>query len=61
MPAKATSVTATLRSGRTVTGSRDGDLFLIWAPGADVEGARLTASGPNGKVIATTTAPRVDA
>ncbi|GAA4605142.1 hypothetical protein BJY16_005268 [Actinoplanes octamycinicus] len=60
LPAKATAITAKLPSGRTLTGARDRDLFLIWAPDTEVEGARLTATGADGKVVATVTAPGVD-
>ncbi|GGR41898.1 hypothetical protein GCM10010168_70680 [Actinoplanes ianthinogenes] len=59
LPAKATGITAKLPSGRTLTGSRDGDLFLVWAPDTPVERAVLTATGKDGKVLATVTAPGV--
>jgi hypothetical protein len=60
LPAKATTITASLPSGTTLTGSTDGDLFLIWAPGTEVEGARLTARAADGTAVTTATAPGLD-
>ena len=57
LPAKATTITASLPSGATLTGSTDGDLFLIWAPDTAVEGARLTARAADGTAVTTATAP----
>ncbi|WP_139337994.1 hypothetical protein [Micromonospora avicenniae] len=57
MPTGATSIEARLVSGQTIRGDHDGDIFVIWAPGVSVERAQVTASGPGGVVIATTTAP----
>ena len=60
LPSKATSITASLPSGATLTGSTDGDLFVIWAPGTAVEGARLTAHAADGTAVTTGTAPGLD-
>ncbi|MEV0897149.1 hypothetical protein [Actinoplanes sp. NPDC049802] len=57
LPTKAITITASLPSGATLTGSTDGDLFLIWAPGTEVEGARVTARTADGTVVTTATAP----
>lgn len=57
LPAKATTNTASLPSGATLTGSTDGDLFLIWGPGTAVESARLTARAADGTAVTTATAP----
>ncbi|MFD1364030.1 hypothetical protein [Actinoplanes sichuanensis] len=57
LPAGATSITATLPSGATLTGATDDNLFLIWAPGTEVEGVRLTARARDGRAVTTTTAP----
>ncbi|MCO8274128.1 hypothetical protein M1L60_26355 [Actinoplanes sp. TRM 88003] len=57
LPARASSITASLPSGATLTGSTDRDLFLIWAPGTAVGGARLTARATDGTTITTATAP----
>jgi hypothetical protein len=57
LPTKASTITASLPSGATLTGSTDGDLFLIWAPGTAVEGARLTARTADSTVVTTATAP----
>ncbi|MBM2620574.1 hypothetical protein JIG36_34240 [Actinoplanes sp. LDG1-06] len=57
LPSKATSITASLPSGATLTGSTDGNLFVIWAPGTAVEGAQLTAHAADGTTVTTGTAP----
>lgn len=57
LPAGATRIDAVLTSGEQVAGVRDGDIFLIWAPGRTVGGARLTATAPDGAIIAGVTAP----
>ena len=57
LPKGATTIKARLSSGRTVTGTDDGDLFLVWAPGASVEGARLTATRNDGSTADTATVP----
>ena len=61
LPARATSITASLPSGTTLTGTTDGNLFLIWAPGTEVEGARLTARAADGRAITTAPAPDLGA
>ncbi len=58
LPAGATAITAELPSGRTLAGTRNGDLFVVWAPDTSVADARLTASRPDGTVVATGAAPR---
>jgi hypothetical protein len=60
LPTKASTITASLPSGATLTGSTDDDLFLIWAPGTAVEGARLTARTADSTVVTTATAPGLD-
>ncbi|MFI7599847.1 hypothetical protein [Actinoplanes sp. NPDC049681] len=57
LPKGAATINARLPSGQVVTGAHDGDIFLIWAPGASVRGARLTAAGPDGSIVDTATAP----
>ncbi|MBQ0907054.1 hypothetical protein KBX63_34770 [Micromonospora sp. U21] len=57
LPTGATSIEARLVSGQTIRGDHDGDIFVIWAPGVSVEGAQVTATGSDGVIIATTTAP----
>jgi hypothetical protein len=57
LPAEATSITASLPSGATLTAATDGNLFLFWAPGTEVEGARLTARAADGTAVTTATAP----
>jgi hypothetical protein len=60
VPTGASAIEARLVSGQTLTAARDGDVFVVWAPDGAVEGARLTAYGPKGSVIAKATAPRAD-
>lgn len=57
LPRGAATITARLPSGQVVTGTHDGDIFLIWAPGASVRGARLTAARQDGSAVDTATAP----
>jgi hypothetical protein len=57
LPTGATTIKARLSSGQTVTGTRDGDIFLVWSPDGAVDGARLTAFRPDGSVAATAAAP----
>lgn len=57
MPAGATALRARLASGRVVAGAHDGDVFVVWAAGDSVRGAQLTATGPDGAVIAVAAAP----
>jgi hypothetical protein len=48
VPAGTTSVQAKLRNGQVVAGATDGTYFVVFAPGQDLVGATVTASGPNG-------------
>ncbi len=57
LPARTTTIRARLASGRVVTGSHDGEVFVIWAVDDSVLGARLTATGADGAVIAVAAAP----
>ncbi|GAB1688692.1 hypothetical protein [Krasilnikovia sp. M28-CT-15] len=57
LPKGASTIMARLPSGQVVTGAHDGDVFLIWAPGDSVRGARLTAARPDGTVVDTAAAP----
>jgi hypothetical protein len=57
LPKGAATIKARLPSGQIVTGAHDGDIFLVWAPGASVRGARLTAARSDGSVVDTAAAP----
>lgn len=57
LPAGASAIEARLVSGEVLRGTHDGVYFAIWAPGAIVEGATVTATGADGKLIATAPAP----
>jgi hypothetical protein len=57
IPAGTTTINARLASGRVVTGTHDSEVFVVWAAGASVRGAQLTATRADGSVIAATTAP----
>lgn len=57
LPAGATAIEARLVSGEVLRGTHDGVYFAIWSPNATVEGATVTATGADGKVIATAPAP----
>lgn len=57
LPKGAATIKARLPSGQVLAGAHDGDIFLIWAPGASVRGARLTAARPDGSVVDTAAAP----
>ncbi|GAA1414803.1 hypothetical protein ACFQZ4_42605 [Catellatospora coxensis] len=57
LPAGATAIEARLVSGEVLRGTHDGTYFAIWSPDATVEGATVTATGADGKVIATAPAP----
>lgn len=57
LPAGATAIEARLVSGEVLRGTHDGVYFAIWSPDAIVEGATVTATGADGKVIATGPAP----
>jgi hypothetical protein len=56
LPAGATTVKARLASGQVVTGTDDGEIFVIWTPQDSVEKAQITAYGPRNSVIAETAA-----
>jgi hypothetical protein len=56
LPAGATTVKARLASGQVVTGTDDGEIFVIWTPQDSVENAQITAYGPGDSVIAETAA-----
>ncbi|MCA2211568.1 hypothetical protein [Jidongwangia harbinensis] len=56
LPAGATTVRARLASGRVVTGTDDGGIFVVWDPTDSVRSARVTAYGPGGSVVAEATA-----
>ncbi|MEU8006444.1 hypothetical protein AB0B66_35245 [Catellatospora sp. NPDC049111] len=57
LPAGATAIEARLVSGEVLRGTHDGVYFAIWSPDATVEGATVTATGTDGKVIASAPAP----
>ncbi len=57
VPKGTTTIQAQLASGRIVTGSHDGDVFVIWAADHSVRGAQLTATQADGSVIAAASAP----
>nr|BFE75308.1 hypothetical protein GCM10020092_086090 [Actinoplanes digitatis] len=57
VPTGTTTIRARLASGRIVTGSHDGDVFVIWTVDDSVQGAQLTATTADGSVIAAATAP----
>ncbi|WP_155373628.1 hypothetical protein [Catellatospora vulcania] len=57
LPAGATAIEARLVSGEVLRGTHDGVYFAIWSPGAIVEGATVTATGADGKVVVTGPAP----
>jgi hypothetical protein len=57
LPTGATRIEARLASGEVLPGAHDGVYFAIWARGAIVEGAQVTATGPDSTVIATAPAP----
>lgn len=57
LPKGAGTITARLPSGQVLTGAHDSDVFLVWAPGASVGGALLTAAKVDGSVVDTAVAP----
>lgn len=57
MPKGAATIKARLPSGQVLTGTHNGDIFLVWAPGDSVQGAQLTAAQPDGTVLDTAAAP----
>jgi hypothetical protein len=57
VPTGTTTIKAHLASGQTVTGTHDGDIFVVWMPNHSVASAQITALGPDGSAIATAIAP----
>jgi hypothetical protein len=57
VPAGTMTIRARLASGRVVTATHDSEVFVVWAAGASVRGAEVTATRADGSVIAVTTAP----
>jgi hypothetical protein len=57
VPTGTTTIRARLASGRTVTGSHDSEVFVIWSVDDSVRGAQLTATRADGSVIVVTSAP----
>lgn len=51
LPTGATAVKARLASGRVVSGTDDGEIFVVWAPDDSVRSAQVTAYGPHDAVI----------
>jgi hypothetical protein len=56
-PSAATRVHATLASGEPLDAVIDGDLFLIWKPGVDIEGAQLVATSADSALLEQLSAP----
>jgi hypothetical protein len=56
-PPTAARIHATLASGQRLDAAIDGDLFIIWKPGIDVEGAEVVATNADGVVLQRLPAP----
>ncbi|MBB5871098.1 effector-binding domain-containing protein [Allocatelliglobosispora scoriae] len=48
VPAGTSGIDARLATGAAIRGETDGKIFAVWSPGADLQGAQVTARGADG-------------